>query len=60
MGKVKVGMTSDQVLQTLGKPSGRSIVEGEEDPVVKWPYPTRTISFQYREKAWRVVDKHGP
>ena len=56
MAKVTEGMTSDEILKKLGKPSGPSRVLGEDDPVVVWPYPDRLVNFQYRDKAWRVVD----
>ena len=54
MAKVKAQMTADEVLKKLGKPSGPSIVEGEDDPTVIWPYPDRKVQFKYRDKAWRV------
>ena len=55
MGKVKIGWTADEGLKRLGKPTGRSIVEGDDDPVVIWPYGKKQVRFQYRDKAWRVV-----
>lgn len=54
MARVKEKMTADQVLRMLGKPSGPSVVEGEDDPVVIWPYGGREVQFKYRDKAWRV------
>ena len=55
MARIKAHMTADEVLKRLGKPSGPSVVTGENDPVVTWPYPDRLVNFQYRDKAWRVV-----
>ena len=56
MGKVKIGWTADQVLKRLGKPNGPSEVLGEDDPTVVWPYRHVRVFFQYRDKAWRVVN----
>jgi len=52
MGKAQ--MTADEVLKKLGKPSGPSVVTGEDDPIVTWPYPQGDVSFRYRDRAWRV------
>ena len=54
MARIKEKMTADEVLRRLGKPSGPSVVEGEDDPTVIWPYPDRKVQFKYRDKAWRV------
>ena len=64
MGKVKEGMTSDEILKKLGKPNGPSEVLGEDDPSVVWPYRHVKIHFKKRERdgitAWRVVKRARP
>jgi len=47
-------MSADDILRLRGKPSGPSHVEGEDDPIVIWPYPGGDVQFRYRDKAWRV------
>ena len=47
-------MSADEILKLRGKPSGPSRVEGEDDPIVIWPYPDGDVRFRYRDKAWRV------
>jgi len=59
MAKVKIGMTSDDVLRIMGKPIGPSQVFNKDDPEVVWPYESREIVFQYRDNAWRVVSRNG-
>ena len=47
-------LSADEILKLRGKPSGPSRVEGEDDPIVIWPYPDGDVRFRYRDKAWRV------
>ena len=47
-------LSADEILKLRGKPSGSSRVEGEDDPIVIWPYPDGDVQFRYRDKAWRI------